>query len=74
MHTMLSIEQYVPLNNITLLMQRGFDKRFCEEFQAELSYDKIDSIWKNFREAGNSIEGRIVKLVLMGECRTLRKL
>lgn len=36
-------------------MQRGFDKRFCEEFQAELSYDKIDSIWKNFREAGNSI-------------------
>jgi hypothetical protein len=55
-------------------MQRGFDKRFCEEFQAELTYDKIDSIWKNFREAGNSIEGRIVKLVRSHSCRTSRRL
>ena len=45
-------------------MQRGFDKRYCENFQAELTYDKIDNIWKSFREAGNSIEGRIVRNVL----------
>ena len=34
---------------------RGFDKQYCEDFQAELTYDRIDSIWKTFREAGNSI-------------------
>ena len=36
-------------------MQRGFDKKYCEEFQNQLSYDRIDGIWKTFREAGNSI-------------------
>lgn len=35
--------------------QRGFDKRYCEDFQSELTIEKIDTIWKNFREAGNSI-------------------
>lgn len=54
-------------------LQRGFDKRYCEDFQAELTYDKIDTIWKNFREAGNSIEGRIAKTVPLPLCRTLRR-
>ena len=43
--------------------QKGFDKAYCEDFQSDLSIEKIDAIWKNFREAGNSIEGRIVKSV-----------
>ena len=34
---------------------KGVDKNYCEDFQAELSIEKIDNIWKNFREAGNSI-------------------
>ena len=55
-------------------MQRGFDKRYCEEFQSDLSYDRIDNIWKNFREAGNSIEGRIVKLVDNKLSRTSKRL
>ena len=42
---------------------KGVDKNYCEDFQAELSIEKIDNIWKNFREAGNSIEGRVVKNV-----------
>ena len=43
---------------------RRFGKEYCENFQSELSIEKIDSLWKNFREAGNSIEGRIAKSVL----------
>jgi len=56
------------------MVSRGFDKRYCEEFQSELTYDKIDSIWKNFREAGNSIEGKIAKLVCHQLNRILRRL
>jgi hypothetical protein len=49
-------------------------KNYSENFQSELSIEKIDTIWKNFREAGNSIEGRIVKLVRPHSCRTSRRL
>lgn len=53
--------------------QRGFDRKYCEDFQNELSYDKIDNIWKNFREAGNSIEGRVIKLVPTQPLRTSKR-
>ena len=43
---------------------KGFDRKYCEEFQNSLNYDKIDRIWKSFREAGNSLEGRINRQVI----------
>ena len=40
------------------------DDRICEEFQNSLEPEKIEKIWRSFRETGNSTEGRIVKSVL----------
>ena len=54
--------------------QRGFDKRYCEDFQSDLSIEKIDTIWKNFREAGNSNEGRIAKTVPPCSLKTFKKI
>jgi hypothetical protein len=48
-------------------------KNYSENFQSELSIEKIDTIWKNFREAGNSIEGRIAKPVANDRGRTSRR-
>lgn len=45
-------------------MNKGYDRRYCEEFQNTLAYEKIDKIWKSFREAGNSLEGRITRAVI----------
>lgn len=45
-------------------MMKSFDKKYCEQVQNGLTFEKIESIWKNFREAGNSIEGKIIKMVL----------
>ena len=44
-------------------MERIGDSKYCESFQNSLTPKKIDEIWKMFREAGNSIEGRINKSV-----------
>jgi hypothetical protein len=49
--------------NINLFMSKTYDKKYCEDFQNGLTFEKIESIWKSYREAGNSIEGRIIKLV-----------
>lgn len=46
-----------------MMLPRGFDKKYCEDFQNGLNEVAIIKIWKSFREAGNSIEGRIIKLV-----------
>lgn len=40
--------------NITF-MSKGFGARECENFQNSLTYEKIDAVWKHFREAGNSL-------------------
>jgi len=42
---------------------KSFDKKYCEQVQNSLTFEKIENIWKNFREAGNSIEGKIIKMV-----------
>ncbi len=42
---------------------KSFDKKYCEQVQNGLTFEKIENIWKNFREAGNSIEGKIIKMV-----------
>ena len=52
---------------------KGLDKNYCEDFQAELSIEKIDNIWQNFRQAGNSIEGRVLRSVDIKSCRILEK-
>jgi hypothetical protein len=44
-------------------MSKTYDKKYCEDFQNGLTFEKIESIWKSYREAGNSVEGRIIKLV-----------
>ena len=55
-------------------MNQVADRRYCEEFQNGLNYDKIDKIWRIFREAGNSLEGRINRSVYLGISRISRKL
>jgi hypothetical protein len=52
---------------------RDFDKKCCEDFQNSLNEVSILKIWKNFREAGNSIEGRIIKLVIFALFRISKK-
>jgi hypothetical protein len=46
-----------------LSIEKSIENRYCEEFQNSLSTEMIDRIWKSFREAGNSLEGRIGRLV-----------
>ena len=53
--------------------QHGFNKTYCEDFQSELTYERIDNIWKSFREAGNSIESRVAKPVPPPTVRTSKK-
>ena len=42
-------------SNTVKMNLRGFDKKCCEDFQNSLNEISILKIWKNFREAGNSI-------------------
>lgn len=54
-------------------MSKTYDKKYCEDFQNELTFQKIESIWKSYREAGNSIEGRIIKLVELYNIQNFKK-